>query len=677
MKSHTCKRAWVAFIAVLFTLLGLASPALALNGHPVEGEHYKIVRGPNPKSTYLKVAKGVNINTPLLAETFHTTPHDIRADNPTKTIALCHVRGVYRGKVVGESIAERVRNRASNRYWVDCPEKDQYVFIVPGELIELTGVKHLSFNEEQKALVELKACADQACVMDKAKALGAKAADSRAKSVTQVPTVEIEAVPPQPAGQQNVIALAALTHARDAALSGLDREKVWSWSFMGLFFAALIGLAALWRSRAPLRHEVDSQREEVDRLRKKNDSLSDSLKSAKGNRDKALEEQREKLEAELATTKVYAADKDRLLKARDAELVTARTSADTLRTLLNSKEMETRQWRQRLAQFLSDAHMRTRGTPLHVADGSDLVAEAQEFLAFLETHDEGLRAATLRLGQIIDGRGPDTQVRRFDLTGLHELAETATITSNVMETLCDGDKTSIVDRVDQCCSDSALSRTRAALQKREEQLATMKTEPPPCDDAEEHGKLLAESARLAVENVKLVEEKSQLEKRVNDLEDQVTNLLAPEHKSPATAPYPELPRPSQSPAIECYRAAPETSEVRMRDEEHEDVTQPKQAAAMSTLTPPDHRTSHLDMRSEKRIHAYTGLQAWNELQENHIVCAIEHDSELAILHSLAQTVTKRKFQCVDNNGQNVRFFISDLVNGKFCESLRASAPSVG
>ncbi len=67
MKSYTCKRVWVAFVALVFALLGLASPALALNGHPVEGEHYKIVRGPSPKSTYLKVTPGVNlpVSTPI------------------------------------------------------------------------------------------------------------------------------------------------------------------------------------------------------------------------------------------------------------------------------------------------------------------------------------------------------------------------------------------------------------------------------------------------------------------------------------------------------------------------------------------------------------------------------------------------------------------------------------
>src|SRR3990167_1962312 len=93
MVPHNVTRVWVVFIAVVFTLLGFTSPALALNGHPVEGEHYRIVRGSNPGSTYLKVTPGVNINTPLLAEALHTAPHDIRADNPTKTLALCHVQG--------------------------------------------------------------------------------------------------------------------------------------------------------------------------------------------------------------------------------------------------------------------------------------------------------------------------------------------------------------------------------------------------------------------------------------------------------------------------------------------------------------------------------------------------------------------------------------------------------
>ena len=114
-----------------------------------------------------------------------------------------------------------------------------------------------------------------------------------------------------------------------------------------------------------------------------------------------------------------------------------------------------------------------------------------------------------------------------------------------------------------------------------------------------------------------------------------------------------------------------------RDEEHEDVTQPKQTAATSTLTPPDHRTSHLDMRSEKRIHAYAGLQAWIELQENHAVCAVEHDSELFILYNLATTLKKRRYRCFNDRGGNESFWVMDLLNSEFCGTLRAAVPSVG
>ena len=547
MTSCTFKRAWIAFVAVLFALLGLASPALALNGHPAEGEHYKIVKGPSPKSTYLKVTPGVNINTPLLAEALGTTPQDIRADNPTKTLALCHVRGD--GYRMGKGI-DSPDKRASNAVWQTCSQSDQYVYIIPGEVIEVTGMKRLSFDQEQKILSELKACADEACVMDKAKALGAKAAGSHATPITQVPSVKIEGVPPPPVVQDNAAALDSLTRERDAARADAGQTSKWFWysilfSGCALAFAIVMGgLRKSWISR------FEYLQDEKESLQSVKDGLRDSLQNHKKDRAKALDEQRKQFKAECASLEASVTEKDRLLKVKDAELVTARTSTDTLRGLLNGKEIETRSWRQRFAQFVTDLRVKLGDVPFSVPDGSDFAEEMHEVLARVDAHDESLRAVTLRLGQIIDGRGPDTQSHRFDFTGLYELMELLNVSLNEMEPFCDGDVVTVVGRVHDCCSDSALSRTRDALHKRDEQLATLKTEPPPCDDAETHGRLLAENAKLVTENVKL-------ETRVAGLEDEVAQLLTQKRsRPPVTAPYPELPRPSQPPVIEGTRPPP-------------------------------------------------------------------------------------------------------------------------
>ncbi|HWQ99867.1 MAG TPA: hypothetical protein VN397_03415, partial [Candidatus Methylomirabilis sp.] len=457
MKAHTWKRVWVAFITVVFTLLGLASPALALNGHPVEGEHYKIVRGTNPGSTYLKVTAGVNINTPLLAEALRTTPHDIRADNPTKTIALCHVQGD--GYRMGTGIDSPAK-RASNAVWQTCPDpKAQYVYIIPGEVIEITGVKHLSFDDEQKVLAEIKACADQACVMSRARALGAKVAADMAPA--NPPAAEVApqvSVPASPSGQPaNTSVLEGRIQALESERDDLGKKfraaaiessiaNTRSLFFGGLFLFALVASVGLLRSRTIVSRKLAS-------VRAANISLSDSLVNAKSDRTKALDTQRKKFVDEQVHAEESVIEKDRLLKVRDAELATVRANIETLRTLLNSRETEARQIRQRFVQFMSDLHVNLRGAPLHVADSSDLAAETHGTLEYVKARNEDLRKAVTRLGQVVDDQGPETQVRPFDLIRLHEITELLTVSSNEMEPFCDGRVTSITGRVKQCCSD--------------------------------------------------------------------------------------------------------------------------------------------------------------------------------------------------------------------------------
>lgn len=155
------RRLVAALVATLGIVFGFAPSALALDGHPVEGKDYLIVHGPNKGSTYVRVAEKTNVNTPLFAEAMHTSPFDIRSDNPTKTLALCKRLGD--GYEMGNGI-NTPEKRASNVVWQSCPEDRRYVYLVPGEILELTGVHHLSFDAEQEVLRDLRKCADASCV---------------------------------------------------------------------------------------------------------------------------------------------------------------------------------------------------------------------------------------------------------------------------------------------------------------------------------------------------------------------------------------------------------------------------------------------------------------------------------------------------------------------------------
>ncbi|OGL73202.1 hypothetical protein A3E39_03790 [Candidatus Uhrbacteria bacterium RIFCSPHIGHO2_12_FULL_60_25] len=658
MVPHNVTRVWVVFIAVVFTLLGFTSPALALNGHPVEGEHYRIVRGSNPGSTYLKVTPGVNINTPLLAEALHTAPHDIRADNPTKTLALCHVQGD--GYRMGSGINSPER-RASNSVWQSCPDvKEQYVYIIPGETIEITGLKRLSFNEEQKVITELKACTDQACVLDKAKVLGAKvsgeapAAPAAASPAPPVAPPSDGVSPPAPAATSEESFPPANPNQvenPDILSAELSAEKRNKSILVGLFLVAVVGLVLMQLRNRTLSRMNRFYLQDKQTLSRELESLRREPTKLRMDFGRERREIEEKVVAKVKELKAS-------IETKDQEIVAQRQSADTLRVLLNAKEVETRQLRQRFAQFVSDLHMKLRGFPFHISDSSDLMAETQETLACVEARDDDLRDAVLRLGQIVDGQGPETQVRPFDLTRMHEFAELLTVASNEMEPFCDGDVTSLAARVKQCCSDSALSRMRTALEQKTLQIATLKTNPPPAVDMGEYGILLGENAKLAM--------------RVVELEGQVTELEERLEPSPGTLAFPDMPRPTRT----LIMSGVDDPEVTVSESDDDEVTEQTEAAPKDTLAPPDPRVSHLDLRSDKRIRAYKGLGEWNDLHEGHVVCAVEHDSELAALYNLAVTVTRRQFRCFDDRGGNILFRITDLIDGKFIQTLRASAPAV-
>gem|GEM_PF-4305169 len=173
------KRIMLLYLLPFFFVLGIVRTAQA-DGEPVEGRDYWILPQTQCDSgTCIRIAPGININTPRLAEKLGVKPIDIRADNPTGTIALCHRKndGYRMGTIT------RPEERASNEVWKSCPDPEQqYVYILPGQVIKLTGVKHLSFHEEEQLKAEIKQCTTSECATQVARKWGAKIAGASSAS---------------------------------------------------------------------------------------------------------------------------------------------------------------------------------------------------------------------------------------------------------------------------------------------------------------------------------------------------------------------------------------------------------------------------------------------------------------------------------------------------------------
>ncbi len=165
------KRTIFLFLLPLLFVLGIVRTAKA-DGEPVQGRDFWILpQAQCDSGTCVRIAPGININTPLLAEKLGVKPIDIRRDNPTGTIALCHRvgDGYHMGRIA------RVEDRASDEVWKKCPDPAlQYVYVLPGQVIKLSGVKHISYQEEMQGLSDIKKCTTSDCVTEVARRLGAK-----------------------------------------------------------------------------------------------------------------------------------------------------------------------------------------------------------------------------------------------------------------------------------------------------------------------------------------------------------------------------------------------------------------------------------------------------------------------------------------------------------------------
>ncbi|MFA5186212.1 MAG: hypothetical protein WC551_07025 [Patescibacteria group bacterium] len=236
---------WLLLLLPLAFVLGWVKPAQAGDITPVENRDYWIMPSCDV-GTCIKIAPDININTPLFAAKLKTTPIDIRRDNPMGTIALCHRPGDgYRMGTINKPA-----DRADDSVWASCPNPaDQYVYVLPGQIIRLTGVKHLSFSEQQKILSDTMACETQACLDENNRKLNSKV--KRADKIP--PSATVPPAPPPAPPQASPLPSSSAT-AQTATPGGSSAQTTvvvsevpaWAWKLIIVLFSLTVGHAVLY-----------------------------------------------------------------------------------------------------------------------------------------------------------------------------------------------------------------------------------------------------------------------------------------------------------------------------------------------------------------------------------------------------------------------------------------------
>lgn len=157
-----------SFLMILAcAIFGIARSASAGTPAPVEGRDYSVVPCPSggDSNICLRVSRqAAYLDTRQIAKKFGTDIFSIRAENLFSTLALCHVpsRNVWRGLRSAASI----QDRATNAFWTDCPEENQHLAFIPGELVRISGAAYLSPSEEHRVVQTVRACTTPECAVN-------------------------------------------------------------------------------------------------------------------------------------------------------------------------------------------------------------------------------------------------------------------------------------------------------------------------------------------------------------------------------------------------------------------------------------------------------------------------------------------------------------------------------
>ncbi len=176
-KRRSCFFQLVIGAMLVFSILAYASSASAETEYPVplEGRDFFIRKGPKATSLYVEIglrwmwspnfAKVISkrIGKPI-------TTYNIRRDNTNKTIAVCQKAGD--GFYLSSSKDHAGFSRSSDAVWSDCPQERRYVYLLPKEVLEITGFKHVTIETKLEVAEALEKCADAACVEKALRKLG-------------------------------------------------------------------------------------------------------------------------------------------------------------------------------------------------------------------------------------------------------------------------------------------------------------------------------------------------------------------------------------------------------------------------------------------------------------------------------------------------------------------------
>jgi hypothetical protein len=161
MRNH--QWVWVVvalFIACLFTPLSASA-----QNQIVEGVHY--VRAKCPDTSKYSCIRLINkpghqIEADALASKFNMDMFELRAKNPSATIAVCRTNGVWRtGNVPG------VKGRASDAIWKNCDPKNRRVVTIPGEILEVGASRALPYETIERTVKSIARCGadDSKCIL--------------------------------------------------------------------------------------------------------------------------------------------------------------------------------------------------------------------------------------------------------------------------------------------------------------------------------------------------------------------------------------------------------------------------------------------------------------------------------------------------------------------------------
>ena len=289
---------------LLFTIISLllAPSAFAQGEKPVEGSNFFLTKKNCPDGKICVRVGLVDLHTPDFAKLFGVTPDSIRVENPLSTLALCKAhngrQGWHRTRV------RTIQDRASNAVWKNCAPEDRYTYIVPGELIQLSGITYASQEDERRILGELRGCASPECAFALIPPLAPKVKDWNITSAigapiesgsTDLPPVAKRS-PEPPSSTLNTPLKKETTIAKATTASSIN----W-WMIATIALASIVLLLGIWviRLKRQIRDETKRHVAEMGERGQEREHELERARQEAGKYQQTIEQMRQKMELVL------------------------------------------------------------------------------------------------------------------------------------------------------------------------------------------------------------------------------------------------------------------------------------------------------------------------------------------------------------------------------------------